>query len=103
MLYIIYNFSLSHMLCTSIPLHPYTPYPYPISYVVSSLVLWGLSEGTKEACYDDLLEAFRRNHSLRAVYILGGDWKLSFLMSLLHISRVENARISTVVIEKVRG
>jgi len=69
---------------------------------IHTLVFFNLTEDTKNACYEeDLLQSIRKNTSLRAIYILGGEWREAFLQGLIKISRVDNPRVSTLVIEKV--
>ena len=69
---------------------------------VRTLVLQEVEE-THNPCYEfDLLRALRKCTSLRAVYILGGEWDESFLQALVALVHVENPRITTLVVEQVR-
>ena len=69
---------------------------------VKTLVLHDIAE-VKNPCYEfDLLAALRKCVSLRAVYVLGGDWELSFLQSLVQIVHIENPRILCLSIEQIR-
>lgn len=69
---------------------------------VKTLILHDL-EDVQNPCFEfDLLGALRKCVSIRAVYILGGDWERTFLEGLVKVAHVENPRITTLVIEQIR-
>lgn len=69
---------------------------------VKSLILHDIEDVQSPSYEFDLLAALRKCVSIRAVYILGGDWNQSFLEALVKVAHVENPRITTLVIEQVR-
>lgn len=69
---------------------------------VKTLVLHEI-EDVRNPCYEfDLLAALRKCVSLRAIYVLGGDWEESFLQALTKIVHIENPRLTSLAIEQVK-